>query len=75
MKKMVGMIDGCYLRDARKEHPCQGDGTPNAKMRKFSHMCDGKIMVGYPYMEFEPQAVSAGSRHCLRCAAQFFTER
>jgi hypothetical protein len=65
------LIDGCVRRTARKDYPCVGDGTPNVKVRKHHPQCTG-IRHGDMYVEFEPQAVSAGSRHCCLCAMAFF---
>lgn len=72
---LAKLIDGCILRIARKSYVCQGDGTANFKERKFSWLCLHTIAPRIKYIEFEPQAHGAGSRHCLPCAELYFAKK
>lgn len=71
MVQIEELIQGCFKRMAQKDYPCVGDGTPNQSFRKHHSQCSG-IKDGDQYMEFEPGAHGAGSRHCLLCAFDFF---
>lgn len=73
MKQIEELIQGCFLRMARKDYSCAGNGAASLISRKFHSQCSG-IKDGDQYMEFEPGPHSSGSRHCLLCAHEFFSK-
>lgn len=68
-------IDGTFVRTARKEHGCDGNGAAG-EYRAHAEGCARKIAKGERYVEYvgEVAAFQSGSRHTVACADAFFQD-
>lgn len=67
------LLSECIRRKARQPWVCTGSG---GNPPRFADRCVGIIGAGQRYVEYVGGAAAyqSGSRHCLACAAEFYTD-